>query len=91
MSTNGTKSVIFCVGVSFLPLELLKHSEIIRTVIGLCNGNDTMLRRSNQLVLVAENDHFEGSIDLKEDMIIIRLRTRVQIRVRRGGGEIFPP
>ena len=37
--------------------------------MGVCNGNDTMLRRSDQLALVAENDHFEGSIDLKEDMM----------------------
>ena len=28
-----------------------------------CNANDTMLRRSAQLLLVAENDHFEGSVD----------------------------
>ena len=34
--------------------------------MGLCNGNGTMLRRSAQILLVAENDHFEGSIDPNE-------------------------
>ena len=33
--------------------------------MGWYDANDTMLRRSNQLVLVAENDHFEGSTHLK--------------------------
>ena len=69
MRTNVTKSVIFYVGVSFLPLELLKPSGIIRIVVGTCNGNDTMLRQSNQLVLVAENDHFEGRANLKMESL----------------------
>ena len=34
--------------------------------MGLCYGNGTMLRRSAQLLLVAENDNFEGSIDPNE-------------------------
>ena len=47
-----------------LPLELLNRSEIIRRVVGHDNANDTMLRRSAQLLLTPENDHFEGSMHL---------------------------
>ena len=35
-------------------------------VVGACVYDDTMSRRSNQLLLTAENDHFEGSMLLKE-------------------------
>ena len=48
-------------------LELLRRSDIIRVVIGVYNGNDTMLQWSYQLLLV-ENELLQGGIDLKEVM-----------------------
>ena len=33
--------------------------------MGTCDDNDTMLQRSDQLLLTPENDHFEGSMLLK--------------------------
>ena len=48
-----------------MPLELLKCSENCRGVVGTCVANDTMLRRAAQLLLAAENHHFEDSMHLK--------------------------
>ena len=33
--------------------------------MGTCDDNDTMLQRSDQLLLTPENDQFEGSMHLK--------------------------
>ena len=49
-----------------MPRGLLKHSEFIRRVMGICNAKDTMLKRSDRLLLTPENHHFEGSIHLKK-------------------------
>ena len=35
--------------------------------MGTCDEKDTMLQRSNQLLLTPENDHFEGSMLLKAE------------------------
>ena len=48
-----------------LPLELLNRYKNRREVVGTCDEKDTMMRRSNQLLLTPENDHFEGSRHLK--------------------------
>ena len=48
-----------------LPLILLNGHKNDRGVVGTCIANDTMLRRSDQLLLTPENDHFEGSMLLK--------------------------
>ena len=40
------------------------RSEIIGRVVGHANANDTMLRRSVQLLLTPENEHFQGSLHL---------------------------
>ena len=60
--TGETTTSTFFVVPLLLCLELLKCSENRRGVVGACNANDTMLRRSVQLILVAENDLFEGSM-----------------------------
>ena len=44
---------------------LLNRSENDRQVIKTYNANGVMLRRSDQLLLAAENHHFEGSTHLK--------------------------
>ena len=64
------------------PLELLNRSEIIRRVVAHDNGN-AMLRRSAQLLLTLENDHFEGSKHLAS--------TRVQGKTERRISKIYPP
>ena len=43
---------------------LYDHKNDAR-VVGSTVANGTMLRRSSQLPLMAENDHFEGIIHLK--------------------------
>ena len=43
----------------------LNRSETIRGVVGHDNSNDAMLRRSAQLLLTPENEHFEGSMHLE--------------------------
>ena len=48
-------------------VECSKCSEIIRGVVGHDNWNDAMLRRSAQLLLAPENEHFEGRIHLKTE------------------------
>ena len=58
--TNLTKSVHFWPVPFILPLILLNHSENCRGVVGGTNANGPMLRRSAQLLLVTENDQFEG-------------------------------
>ena len=50
-----------------LTLELLKHCYFIRTVMGRYDSNDTMLRWSDQLLLVAETELFNDGVDLKEE------------------------
>ena len=45
---------------------LLTVSKNRREVVGTCDCNDTMSRWSDQLLLAAENGHFEGSMLLKE-------------------------
>ena len=55
---------------------LLKHSENDRQVIGTCDEKDTMLRRSDQLFLAAENDHLEGSMQTEEMLDIMVFRWR---------------
>ena len=77
--TAGEK---FHIPPGILPPELLKRSEIIRTVVGTCIGNDTMLRRSDQLLLTLENDHFEGSMHLKAGR-------RYCVEILSGGGVFF--
>ena len=42
-------------------LDFLNRFGCVRRVVGACNANDTMLRRSDQLLLAAENHHFEGN------------------------------
>ena len=54
----------------FLTLNFLNGSENCRGVVGTCIANDTMLRRPDQLLLAAENDHFEGSMHLKANPIV---------------------
>ena len=44
---------------------LFKRSEFIMIVMGVSISNDKMLQRLNQLVLVAENDNFEGRMHPK--------------------------
>ena len=58
--TGVTTTPNFYVVPLTLHLELLNRSRIIRGVLGTYNANDTMLRRSAQLLLAAENHHFEG-------------------------------
>ena len=58
-------SVRWHLGPEKIPLELVKCSENCRGVVGTCVANDTMLWRSAQLLLTAENHHFEGSMHLK--------------------------
>ena len=48
-----------------LPLELLNRYKNGWEVMGACNANDTMLPWSDQLLLAAENHHFEGGTHLK--------------------------
>ena len=50
-----------------LTLELLSRCYFIREVMGWYDGNDTMLRWSDQLVLVAENELFNDGVDLEEE------------------------
>ena len=64
--TNLTTGATFCLSPQLLPLELLKCSRIIREVRKTYNANGNMLRRSDQLLLTAENHHFEGSTHLSE-------------------------
>ena len=61
-----------------LPLDMRKCSENDRYVVGTCDDNDTMLRRPDQLLLTAENDHFEGSSHLK-------VEDRTNLRMGEGG------
>ena len=60
--TNVTLGNKKCYGVSKTPLELPNRSRIIRGVVGASNANGTVLRRSAQLLLIAENDHFAGNV-----------------------------
>ncbi len=48
-----------------LHFDLINRSQIIRRVVGHSNCNDTMLRRSEQLILTSQNEHFEGSMHPK--------------------------
>ena len=50
-------------------------------VLGTCIASDTMLQRSDQLLLSLENDHFEGSMQTESMMHIMVLRWR--------GGSLF--
>ena len=59
------KKNLICFWSVLVPLELLKRSEILREVVGHDNWKDTMLRRSDQLLLTPEHGHFEGSMHLK--------------------------
>ena len=61
--TGVTTSATFGIVPLLLPLELLNPSENGWEVMGACNANGTMSRWSNQLLLAAENHHFEGSKD----------------------------
>ncbi len=63
--TRVTTAIHFYVWPYTFPQGLLKCSEIIRGVMGPCNANGTMLRQCDQLILVAENHHFEGGPHLK--------------------------
>ena len=53
--TGVTTTSNFYVVPLTLHLELLNRSRIIRGVLGTYNANDTMLRRSAQLLLAREN------------------------------------
>ena len=57
---------------SSFALKFSKTSETDRGVVGWYGANDTMLRRSAQLFLAPENDHFEGSMLLKMKEGIIK-------------------
>ena len=48
-----------------LPLDLLTAYKNRWGVVGSCDANDTMSRWSDQLLLTAENHHFEDSKHLK--------------------------
>ena len=52
---EGTKTDLGCA----------KRFEFIRIVMGTYIANDTMLWRSDQLLLTTENDHFEGSMHME--------------------------
>ena len=56
----GEKNVKNDCGAFLTDIELRNRSGIIMGVVGHINGNDAMLRRSAQLILVTENDHFAG-------------------------------
>ena len=66
--TNLTTGGPFWNMADILHLELLNRSEFIRRMVGAYNAIGAMLQRSNQLLLMPENDHFEGSmhIEVKE-------------------------
>ena len=66
-----------------MALIFTKTSENDREVVGWYGANDTMLRRSAQLFLAAENDHFEGSMLLKAKEGIISRFSQ--------GGSFFRP
>ena len=66
--TGVTTTSNFYVVPLTLHLELLNRSRIIRGVLGTYNANDTILRRSAQLLLTAENHHFEASMHLKSQV-----------------------
>ena len=69
-----------------LPLELLKRSGSIRMVMRTHYANDTMLRRSDQLLLAAENLHFEGSTHLRSKE---GTEARLGEEGREGAGSFF--
>ena len=62
--------------VSFLTIGFLKRYKKRRRVVGTCIANAAMLRLTAQLFLVAENDHFEGRVDLKMDQRKYRMEHR---------------
>ena len=66
---------------SSLALIFNRTSENVREVVGWYGANDTMLRRSAQLLLTPENDHFEGSMQLEEIPSVI-----IQCYHSMGGG-----
>ena len=66
----------------FWTLKLLNRSEIIREVMRGYNANGAMLRWPDQLLLAAENDHFEGSTYL-------RSKEGTKARLVEGGGGLF--
>jgi len=61
---------------------LLTASENRREVVGTYDANGGMLRRSDQLLLTPENDHFEGSMHLKA-------KEGTNTRLGDGGGSFF--
>ena len=50
--------------------------------MGTCDDNDTMLQRSDQLLLTPENDYFEGSMQTESMM---------HSMISDGGGVTSPP
>ena len=62
--TAVTTGANFYVGPLTLPLELQECSKNISVVMGHGSANGAMLRRSVQLLLVAENEHFDGCMHL---------------------------
>ena len=62
--TGVTTGANFYVGPLTLPLELQECSKNISVVMGHGSANGAMLRRSVQLLLVAENEHFDGCMHL---------------------------
>ena len=57
-NTSVTTGALFYELPLFLPLQLLNYSRIVREAGKTYNANDTMLRRSDQLLLATENHHF---------------------------------
>ena len=60
--TGVTPGVQKCLEGSKGHLHCPRRSRFIIGVVGSSNPNDTMLRRSAQLLLAAEDHHFEGSL-----------------------------
>ena len=72
--TGLTTGATFWILPQLLPLELLNRYKNRREVAGACDANDTMSRWSDQLLLTAENDHFEGSMLLNRAIFCSKSR-----------------
>ena len=62
------KNTTNCCAAFIIDIGLRSRSRIIRGVMGHTNENAAMLRRSSQVLLVAENDHF-GEVGLSSRSI----------------------
>ncbi len=80
--TGATRGVQKCLEGTKTPLELSIRHENRWEVVGGCVYDDTMSRRSNQLLLTSENDHFEGSM-------LLKAKEGIMPRFGGGGGVSF--